>query len=91
MKSALFVLCLVFTMAQTPIEPPEYPEGAFCTPQGDYVNGKQTYDHACACHRVDHDPNCDGTPIEHSVCLQFCHPRHCRCPVHCEIDHHPRN
>jgi hypothetical protein len=81
---------LAFALNQAPQEPPEYPDGNFCTPKGDVVKGTQTPDHPCACHRVNRTEFCEGEPSHEPVCKQYCHERHCRCPVTCDTAGHPR-
>jgi hypothetical protein len=70
-------------------EPPEYPEGVSCTPAGDIAYGVQTGEHPCACKRMiapDHD--CDtAQTLPDPVCAQYCHEKHCACPITCE-EHH---
>lgn len=81
MRLIVLALALVALAAQ---EPAPYPDGAYCTPKGDLVNGLQTPDHPCACHRIDRDPTCEGRPIEDAICKQYCTPSHCGCEIHCE-------
>lgn len=65
-------------------EPPIYPEGMYCTPRGDVVQGVQTPDHPCRCKRMaDPEDSCE-TVRESSECLQWCHKEHCKCPIACE-------
>jgi hypothetical protein len=88
MKPILLALVLAFSLNQAPEEPPEYPDGTFCSPQGDQVNGTQTPDHPCSCHRVVHDELCEGEPSHEAMCKQWCHEKHCHCPVTCDAEGH---
>ena len=67
-------------------EPPEYPDGMYCSPKGDItVNGQVLHpDHKCLCHREDHSQDCEGEPTHDSQCKQWCHENHCRCPIMCK-------
>ena len=66
-------------------EPPEYAPGKYCTPSGNIVNGRQTADNPCSCHRVTYSKDCEGQAHD-AHCLQWCHEeKHCACPVACEM------
>lgn len=68
---------------QIPVEPPIYPEGTLCTPNGDNVHGLQTPDHPCMCARMSHGTDCESDVHEDAACKQFCHAQHCGCPLLC--------
>lgn len=73
----------IWMIQDRPRHPDPYPEGWFCTPRGTYKNGQQTTEHPCRCQRMDHDPQCEGLPIEDLRCEQWCHAKHCNCPIKC--------
>lgn len=73
-------------MQLQPNEPDPYPEGVYCTHDGDIDHGVLTGEHKCGCTRVDRDPLCEGTPIENSICRQFCTHRSCKCPITCTVE-----
>jgi hypothetical protein len=90
----LLVLGLTSPMVlQSVQEPPEYPDGQLCDPRGTVnVKGElMSPDHPCACHRVNRTEFCEGEPSHESVCKQWCHEKHCHCPVTCETAGHPHN
>jgi hypothetical protein len=76
-KLSVLLLLLASFLTMTAQEPPEPAPGWYCSPKGQE-------DHQCACHRMDHDAQCDGTPQEDPQCRVYCHKDHCRCPVMCE-------
>jgi hypothetical protein len=84
MKFLFVALVLAFQVVQQQTEPEPYPPGWHCTPQGDVRNGQQTREHPCACKKMDHDVDCEGTPNEDPVCKQWCHKNHCGCPIACD-------
>ena len=66
-------------------EPPEFAAGKYCTPQGNIVNGQQTAENPCSCHRVTYSKDCEGEAHSRE-CRQWCHEeKHCACPVMCEM------
>ena len=66
-------------------EPPEFAAGKYCTPQGNIVNGRQTGENPCSCHRVTYSKDCEGQAHDRN-CYQWCHEeKHCACPVACEM------
>jgi hypothetical protein len=69
--------------------PPEYEPGKFCTPAGNIVNGVQTSENPCSCHRVVYEHDCEG-PAHDNNCKQACHEeKHCACPVACAMPQEP--
>jgi hypothetical protein len=68
-------------------EPDEYPDGAYCTPNGTNFKGLQTPDNPCKCHLVmrsaTNDGCCEILQANDAVCKQFCHEHHCACPREC--------
>lgn len=67
-------------------EPDEYPDGQYCTPNGDNFKGLQTPDNPCKCHIVMREDNrhcCEILQANDAVCKQFCHEHHCSCPHEC--------
>jgi hypothetical protein len=67
-------------------EPTEYPDGQYCTPNGDNFKGLQTPDNPCSCHivmKMDKDKCCEQIQANDAVCKQFCHEHHCSCPHEC--------
>ena len=101
MRPTHLLLCLIFAASFTQSqEPPEYPNGTFCSPVGDVIRGRQTKDHPCACKRHDeadqNDPDnhkmCKAgeatQPSHDAVCKQWCHESKCSCPVACDTAHH---
>lgn len=99
-KVILFALLLtISSLLQLPsqagqwVEPPEYPEGSFCTPMGDSVGGTQTPNHPCHCKRMQEegkDKDCCNGPVHEDWqhCNQGCHPKKCACPATCTMEHH---
>ena len=82
MNGWLITAILLLTV-QVPAEPPEYPQGWYCTPKGDVAEGIKTPDHPCACKRMYADEACELNPTHDAACKQFCHENHCGCPVAC--------
>lgn len=82
----LALLLAVLTLAFQVAEPPEYPDGWFCSPRGDIHNGTQTADYPCHCARMNHSDSCDDPKADsHDPgCGQFCHEQHCACPIACD-------
>lgn len=80
MKLTCLALALVAVLLQ---EPPEYPPGWFCTPEGILTDGTVDPEHPCHCTRMIHDDLCDTPPVEDPVCNQWCHPQKCACPISC--------
>jgi len=86
----LLLMALVSFAVQTPV-PEHYPgsnshqkppDGWFCS------HNDPRPAHKCACVRMDHDPNCEGEPLEDNLrCRVKCHPKHCHCPIVCAVDH----
>jgi hypothetical protein len=74
------LLYLLALSALAPQHRAEPPPGWTCQAPGPGV----PEDHACTCHRVDTDPDCDKPPKEDPSCTVFCWPKHCRCPIVCE-------
>ncbi len=83
--------------------PVPYPNGKFCTPEGDRIGNRQTKDHPCACKRHDQieadDPEAKDkhamckageatNPSHDTKCLQECSEQHCGCPVECDVKGH---
>ena len=67
-------------------EPPEYPEGHFCSPAG-VVAGWKVIDstHPCFCKNMgDPQESCEKPITNDPVCNQYCHEKHCSCPLICE-------
>lgn len=95
----LLLLALTMPVALAPVqEPPEYPDGNFCDPRGTVNNQGRVIapDHPCTCKRMveptKDDPACElGFIHEDQKCLQYCHYKHCACPVDCKMEghHHP--
>src|ERR1700681_4928689 len=83
--AGLLLLALAGGVTLAQVEPPEYPEGVACSPSGDVAGGVVINpDHPCHCKRMDHDPICEGIPIEEGKCLQYCRHGHCSCPITCD-------
>jgi hypothetical protein len=73
-------------VVQNPTEPPEFPDGVYCTPQGKVYKGLQTPDEPCHCQimmREDQDGCCNIQQNNDPKCTQYCHEQHCRCPHEC--------
>ena len=70
-------------------EPPEYPEGHFCSPAGVVAGGKVIdSDHPCHCKNMgDPQESCEKPVTNDPVCTQYCHEKHCSCPLICESVH----
>jgi hypothetical protein len=89
MKLAILAALLTLVAAQTtfnPNEPAPYPEGVYCTPQGDLFHGLQTSDHPCSCAmmmRQNEDGCCTILQNNDPKCKQYCTESHCRCPREC--------
>lgn len=77
---------LVGFLAAQVVEPPEYPEGVSCSPAGDVKNGKiVAADHPCHCKNMaSPDTSCETPTTNDPVCKQYCHEKHCSCPLECE-------
>ncbi len=74
---------LLAQQGQSPVEPPEYPEGHYCA----YVTQRNPHpEHPCACHREcvpSEDENGNQTIVtkEDAQCKQWCHANRCACPA----------
>lgn len=80
-------LAMASQITTNPNEPPEYPDGVYCTPAGDLFRGLQTPDHPCKCHMVMRsatpDNCCDILQANDPVCRQYCSEKHCACQHEC--------
>lgn len=86
MKYVLLAFLVGFMVAQE--EPAEYPEGTLCSPRGDIVQGQQTPDHPCACKNMgSSETSCEKPVTNDPQCKQWCHEKHCGCPLTCESHH----
>lgn len=76
-------LCLMAQHQQTAMaqqgnpEHKEPPPGWYCS------RDAQDAAKACACHRIDASPDCEGIPHEDAACKVYCFKQHCHCPVRC--------
>ena len=76
---------LALQVVTNPNEPPAYPPGMVCTPQGDRMGLTQTPDHPCSCKNMGNpDDGCETATTNDAHCQQFCHEDHCACPKVCE-------
>ena len=82
------IFCLTYLLAFAVFaaqEPPEYPEGVVCTPAG-IVQGDAIIDpdHPCHCKKMTYsNTSCEVPATNDRMCSQYCHEKHCRCPLVC--------
>lgn len=80
------MLAVAAQITTNPAEPPEFPDGQYCTPNGNVFKGLQTPDAPCHCHmmmRQDADGCCNILQNNDQKCTQYCHEQHCACPREC--------
>lgn len=85
MKFVFLAFLLSFSMAIPQEEPSEYPEGVFCSPAGITARGKVIdADHPCFCKNMaSSEDSCEKPTTNDPECKQWCHEKHCSCPMLC--------